>query len=318
MILLSNFLQIDLPALIVAVLAAVSCTLLGNFLVLRRQSMIGDAISHVVLPGLVAGFLVAGSLAVLPMMAGALAAALISVGLIELIRRVGNLEPGAAMGVVFTIMFAAGIVLLEQSGGRNIHLDAHHALYGQLEATLWLGPETWSAFLTPEVWRAIPHQIPVLAGVTVLIGIGILLFYKELKLVTFDPVLANSLGIPARAVGAGLVAAVAVAAVAAFEAVGSVLVIAMIICPAATARMLTDRLSRQIGLSLAVAVLSGAGGYALAAFMPLWLGGENSLNAAGMIAVLAGFLQMLAMLFAPRYGVVPRLRAKRAEATAAA
>ena len=112
----ADFLAIDLPAILVAVLSATSCGLLGNFLILRRQALIGDAISHVALPGIVAGFLIAGTIATLPLMLGAMAAAVIAAGLIEIIRRAGRLESGAAMGVVFTSMFAIGIVLLEQTG----------------------------------------------------------------------------------------------------------------------------------------------------------------------------------------------------------
>ncbi|MGP1397992.1 MAG: metal ABC transporter permease [Inquilinaceae bacterium] len=314
---LSDFLQIDLPAMLVATLAAMTCGLLGNFLVLRRQALIGDAISHVVLPGIVIGFIIAGSVAALPMMAGALGAALVSVALIELIRRLGRLEPGAAMGVVFTVAFAAGVVMLEQWVGRRVHLDAHHALYGALEATLWLGPETWTDFLRAEIWAAAPRQLVTLGAVAAVTSGAVALFYKELKIATFDPALATSLGLSARIINAGLIGLVAVAAVAAFEAVGSILVIAMFICPAATARMLTDRLSRQLGLSLIVAAVSGVGGYVLAAFGPLWLGAEHSLTAAGMVAVVAGLLQTAAMLFAPRYGALARHLSHRRQAAKA-
>ncbi|NNG03621.1 MAG: metal ABC transporter permease [Inquilinus sp.] len=302
-----DFLHIDLPALMAAVLAAVSCGLLGNFLVLRRQALIGDAISHLVLPGIVVGFLIAGEVLTVAMMAGALGAALVGVLLIEAIRRLGGIESGAAMGVVFTVMFAAGVVLLEQTGSAAVHLDVEHALYGALETTLWLTPTGWESLADPAVWATLPREVTTLAAVTAIVVAAIVLFYKELKIVAFDPDLATSLGFSARTVSAGLVVLVAMAAVAAFDAVGSILVIAMFICPASTARMLTDRLSRQLLLSVLAATLAGIGGYVLAAFGPFWFGGENSLNAAGMIAVVAGALQTLAMLLAPRYGVLPRM-----------
>ena len=129
---IADFLTIDLPAILVAVLAATSCGLLGNFLVLRRQALIGDAISHVALPGIVVGFLIAGTVTTWPLMLGAMGAAVIAAGLIETIRRVGRLEAGAAMGVVFTAMFAAGIVLLEQTGASNAHIDAEPVSYTHL------------------------------------------------------------------------------------------------------------------------------------------------------------------------------------------
>ena len=311
MLTLQDFLRIDLPAMMAAVLAAISCGLLGNFLVLRRQALIGDAISHLVLPGIVVGFLVAGEILAVAMMAGALAAALVGVLLIEAIRRLGGIESGAAMGVVFTVMFAGGVVLLEQTGSAAVHLDVEHALYGALETTLWLAPDDWPSLLRPDVWADLPREVTTLASVAAIVVAAIALFYKELKIVTFDPDLATSLGFSARAMNAGLVVLVAMAAVAAFDAVGSILVIAMFICPPATARMLTDRLSRQLLFSAAIAAIAGIGGYVLAAFGPFWIGGTNSLNAAGMIAVVAGVLQTLAMLFAPRYGVLMRRRRQR-------
>lgn len=310
------FLTIDLPAMLVGVLSAVPCALLGSFLVLRRQALIGDALSHVVLPGIVVGFMVAGSVATLPMMLGALGSAVLAVVMIELIRRLGRLEPGAAMGVVFTVMFAAGVVMLERGVGQRVHLDAHHALYGAVELTYWQGPTGWASLRDPAVWAALPHAIPVLFGVTLLTAALVALFYKELKVATFDPGLAASLGLRPSWINAGLVLMVAVAAVAAFEAVGSILVIAMFVCPPATARMLTDRLSRQLLLSALFGALSGVLGYAAAAFLPLMLGGANALSAAGMIAVVAGLFQLLAMLFAPRYGAVVRYLADRRAAAA--
>ncbi|MDJ0895460.1 MAG: metal ABC transporter permease [Alphaproteobacteria bacterium] len=302
----AEFLSIDLPAMLAGTLSCLGCGLIGNFLVLRRQALIGDAMSHVVLPGIVAGFLITGTVAVVPMVLGALAAGLIAAALINLIQRLGQLEPGAAMGVVFTTMFAAGVVMLEQSGAANVHLDVEHALYGSLEATLWIGPTDWPDLLQPVYWATLPREVATLAAVTTLIGVGVLAFYKELKITTFDPGLADSLGYSSRLIGWGLLLATAVAAVAAFEAVGSILVIAMFICPAATARMLTDRLARQLWISAGVAVISGIGGYAFAAFGPALWGSAQSLSAAGMIAVTAGLLQAAAVLFAPRYGVIPR------------
>ncbi len=303
---LSGFLQFDLPAILVSMLAAVCCGMLGNFLVLRRQSLIGDTISHVVLPGIVIGFLFTGTMATLPMMTGATVAAIVAVAAVELIRQLGRLEPGAAMGVVLTTMFALGVVLLEQSGAANMHLDVEHTLYGNVEGTIWFGAEKWSALIDQEQLAQIPPAITRVAVVTAVVTLIIVAFFKELTVTTFDPGLADSLGISSRKVGFGLIVLVAVAAVAAFDAVGSILVIAMFICPAATARLLTDRLSTQIGLSVLVSIVCSIGGYVLAAYGPFWFGGTNSLNAAGMIAVTAGLLQTAAMLFAPRYGVISR------------
>ncbi len=130
---LADFIMIDLPPLTTAVLAAVTCGLLGNFLVLRRMSLMGDAISHAVLPGLVAAFLISGSRQSGPMFIGAAAAGIVTALLVELTRKLGRVESGAAMGVVFTILFAAGVLLLEQAGARGVDLDAGCVFNGQLE-----------------------------------------------------------------------------------------------------------------------------------------------------------------------------------------
>lgn len=315
MITLAEFMEIDLPAMTVGTLAALSCGLLGNFLVLRRQSLVGDAVSHVVLPGIVLGFLVSGTTGTWPMMLGATGAAVLAVALIELVRRVGKVENGAAMGVVFTSLFALGLVLLEQTAARDVHIDVQHSLMGNIEGTVWLGAKDPSALLDPAMLAELPDSILRLSWVTLLVVLLIVLFYKELKITTFDPALADALGISSRLVGAGLMLTVAIATVAAFDAVGAILVIAMLICPASTARMLTDRLHVQLLVSAAAAALSGIVGYVAAAFVPLWLGLETSLSAAGMMAVTAGVLQTLAMILAPRYGALPRaLRRRRGRA----
>ena len=302
------FLQIDLAPMLLGTLAAMTCALLGNFLVLRRQSLIGDAVSHVVLPGIVVGFLLAGTTDTLPMMLGAAGAAILAVCLIELIRHLGNVEPGAAMGVVFTAMFAAGVVLLEQSSAGNVHLDVQHALYGNLENAVWLELTNWRDLLKLNSWFQGPQSLLRLVVVFLLTVGLVLVFFKELKITSFDPGLADSLGFSSRGIGFGLVIMTAVAAVAAFDAVGSILVIAMFICPPAAARLLTDRLAVQIWLSILIAMLSGISGYVFAAFGPIWLGFENSVSAAGMIALMGGIFQLLAIYFAPRYGILVRKR----------
>ncbi len=308
---LADFLQIDFPALLVASLAGLCCGLPGNFLVLRKQSLIGDAMSHVVLPGIVVGYLLSGTLDTLPMLLGALGAALISALLIEVIRRLGNVEPGAAMGVVFTSMFALGVLILEQTGASGVHLDVEHALYGNLESTLWFGLNNWSDVLSAKGLSQMPGSISRLSMVTLVVFFIILIFFKELKISTFDPAMATSLGFNARYISIGLIIMTATSAVAAFDAVGSILVIAMFICPAATARMWTDKLSSQLILSAIFALLSGSLGYLVAAFGPFLLGANYALNAAGMIAVIACILQGLSMIFAPNHGTLGRYLKQR-------
>ncbi|MGQ9369153.1 metal ABC transporter permease [Azospirillum sp. ST 5-10] len=313
---MQNFLQLDLPALLAALFATMACALPGNFLVLRRQSLMGDAISHAVLPGIVVAFLVAGSRATGTIFVGAAAAALLAVALIELVRRYGRVEAGTAMGVVFSVMFAAGVVLMEQAAASNVDLDAECILYGQLEDILWLAPRDLASLGDPRVWADLPHEVVVLAGALAVTALAVALFWKELTLSSFDPELATTLGFPAPLLNLGLMVLVGLVAVAAFEAVGSILVIAMFICPPAAARMLTDRLATQVWLSLLFAALSAVGGYVLAAFGPFWVGLESSVAASGMIAVVSGVLLALAVLLAPVHGVVGRRRRARRVAAA--
>ncbi len=305
---MTTFLQFDFPSILLGVLAALACGLIGNFLLLRGQSLMGDTISHVVLPGIVGGFLLAGAVSSWAMLGGAGLAAVISVGLIELVRRLGKVETQAAMGLVFTTMFALGVLMLEQTGARGVHLDVEHALYGSLESAVWLDATGWRDLFDPATLAVLPASVHRLAAVTAIVILFVLAFYKELKLTSFDPGLADSLGISSRGIGFALVVMTAVAAVAAFDAVGSILVIAMFVCPAATARMLTDSLRAQLWISAGVAVTSGILGYWLAAFGPPLLGFPSSVSAAGMIALVTGVFQMAAMLFAPHYGALRRSR----------
>ncbi len=303
---MNNFLLIDFPAALTGTLAAVCCALLGNFLLLRKQSLLGDAISHTVLPGIVIGFLIFGTRSAGPMLLGAISAALVAAALIELVKRYGKLEPGAAMGVVFSVMFALGVLLIERAAARSVDLDAECVLYGQLEDVLWFGPESLEDLLVWSSWAGFPREATTLLIITLVVAALIVLFFKELRITAFDPELASSLGIPAGAVHFVTTALVAVAAVASFEAVGSILVVSMLVCPPAAARMFTDRLSAQVWLSAVFAVIAGVGGYVLGAFGPVWIGMAGSVSAAGMMSVLAGALMGAAIFLAPSHGVIAR------------
>ena len=305
----AQFLQIDLPPMLAALFSACACALLGNFLVLRRQSLMSDAISHAVLPGIVLAFLLAGARATLVMFVGAAAAALVAVVMIGLVKRYARLESGAAMGVVFSIMFAAGVVLIEQGGARSVDLDADCVLYGQLEHILWLAPKTFASLRDPAVWLDMPRQVTTLAAALVVCALAVGLFWKELKIASFDPQLATALGFSASRIDMGLMFLVGVVAVAAFEAVGSILVIAMFICPAAAARALTERLRTQVWLSLLFASVAALAGYVLAAFGPGWFGSSGSLVASGMIAVVSGVILGAAALVGMRRRGIARVRA---------
>ena len=294
------FLQFDLPSLMLAILAALPCALLGNFLVLRRQSLMGDSISHVVLPGIVIGFLASRDISGISMLIGAAGAAILSVFLIELIEKISQVERGAAMGTIFTAMFAAGILLIEQADLGGVHLDVEHALYGNLESAIWLEATGWDAVFDLASLAALPPPIMRLAAVSLLVLAVIVLFYKELTLASFDAQFAGATGFSDRLIGRSFLVIVAIAAVAAFEAVGSVLVIALFVCPPAAARCLTDRLAIQITASAGIAVFCAIAGYCAVALLPALSGVPINLSAAAAIALCAGLAQLLAMLYGPR------------------
>ncbi len=296
---MTEFLQLDLAPLLAATLACLACGLIGNLLLLTRQSLLGDAVSHSVLPGIVAGFWVTGTRAAFPMVVGALVAAVASALLIGLVRRLTRLEPGAAMGVVFSGMFALGLVLIEVSGAAAVDLDVDCVLYGQLEALIWPAATGLGSLLDPKALAEFPAEVGTLLGALVLILLVVLGLWKELRLAAFDPDFAQAIGFAPRVLSTLVLVAVAVACVASFWAVGSVLVIAALVAPAAIARLLTDGYAAQFGISAAVAVAMGAGGYLAAAGLPGLLGLGHGLNAAGMIAVVAGLLLALAWVFGP-------------------
>ncbi|SDI81355.1 metal ABC transporter permease [Billgrantia gudaonensis] len=297
---MSDFFMFSLVPLAVAVVIGMTCALLGNFLVLRRQSLIGDAISHVALPGIVASFILTGMLASGAMMLGAGVSALVTVVMIELIRRLGRVEVSAAMGVTFTSLFALGVLLLEWHDAAGVHLDVEHALYGNLESLIWFEGTGPYALFDPLALAELPPQLARVVLVGGLVVAFVAVFRRHLVLGSFDADFAASVRARPALVDLLLVSLVAVAAIAAFEAVGSIIVIAMFICPAAAARLMTDRLGAQIAWSQGFAVVASVLGYVLAGYGPGWLGFDASLSAAGMIATVAGLLLLATCLWGRR------------------
>jgi manganese/zinc/iron transport system permease protein len=284
----TDFLRLDLPALLAAILACGSCGLLGSFLLLRRDSLLGDALSHAVLPGIIAGFALTGARAGLPMLLGALAAALLAVFLIGLVRRVARLESGAATGAVFTSFFALGLMLMEATGARSVDLDLDCVLFGQLESVVWLEAQGFGSLVDPVALAALPRQLFLLAAVAVVLAGLVALLWRPLHLLCFDPDYAAAIGLPARGLELALNLMVAAAAVAAFEAVGSILVVAMLVCSAAAIRLLTDSYRTQVLGGAVLGAALGALGYAVAGPLPAAFGQSFSLNAAGVIGTLGG------------------------------
>ena len=279
---------------VAGILCASASALLGNFLVLRKMSMLGDAISHAVLPGLAAAFFLTGTRDSLPMFLGAAVVGVLTALFTEWIRGFGKVDEGAAMGVVFTALFALGLVMIVQAADR-VDLDPGCVLYGAIEMTP-LDRVEIAGF-------EIPRVVVVLSVVLFVNLLAIVLFYKEFKIASFDPALATSLGINDSFMHYLLTTLVAVTAVASFEAVGNILVVAMFIVPAAAAYLCTDRLWAMIVISVVIAILSAIFGHIGAMLVPQLIG-YHSTNTAGMMATMAGLLFLVAALFAPRYGVL--------------
>ncbi len=279
------WMSFDTWVVITGGLCAAACALPGCFLVLRRMSMMGDAISHAVLPGLAIGFLLTGTRAGLPMLAGAAVTGVLTAMFTQWITRFGNVDRGASMGIVFTTLFALGMILITRAADR-VDLDPGCVLYGAIEMT----PLDVVATLTVGGTEIdVPRAAVVLGGVLLFNLLVVLALYKELQISAFDPELATALGIRALTMHYILMAMTAITTVAAFEAVGSIMVIAMLIVPAATAWLLTDRLPVMLGLSAGLGVIAAGLGHVSAITLPTWFGYEDT-STAGMMAVATGLL----------------------------
>lgn len=302
----TSFLTLDLAPMATAACCAATCAMLGSWLLLRRMSLLGDAISHSVLPGLVAAFVITQSRSPLPMFLGGATAGVVAAALIELVRRVGKLDSGAAMGVVFSASFALGLVMIRRVEGTTAaDLDADCVLYGELSRILWQ-PASGASHLSIAGLSAIPREL-VAAGLVLVITLATVgALRKELTAAAFDHAFAFTTGLRPALVSAVLVVLVAASVVSSFEAVGSILVIALLVCPAAAARFLTDRLGVQLVLSVAIGVACAVLGYVLAATVPSTIGLPGAVSPAGSIAVCTGAALVLAILAGPKHGVIAR------------
>ncbi|MDZ4847810.1 MAG: metal ABC transporter permease [Pirellulaceae bacterium] len=289
--------EIDGWIVVAGVLCAIASSLLGNFLVLRKMSMLGDAISHAVLPGLAAAFLLSSSRHSFPMFLGAVVAGISTAVFTEWIRRFGQVDEGASMGVVFTSLFALGLIIIVQAAD-HVDLDPGCVLYGAIELT---------PFNTVQVGGLdIPRVVLSLSAVLVLNLGFVVLFYKELMLSSFDPALADTTGFRSTWLHYALMTLVAITAVASFESVGNILVVAMFVVPAAAASLLTDRLSMMIFLSGLIAALSAVLGHWSAIAVPGWFGFKST-TTAGMMAAMAGMLFLVVLVVAPKNGILAKL-----------
>lgn len=285
--------QLDVQ--LVAVVTAAACALPGVYLVLRRVAMLSDAITHAILPGIVLAFFWTESLNSPLLLVAAAATGVLAVAAIEALRRTGRVKEDAAIGLVFPVLFAIGVVLIARVAS-GVHLDIDAVLLGEIAFAPFNRFSVGGMDLGPvALWT--------MGGVLVLNALFIGLFYKELTLSTFDAGLAAALGFAPTVLHYALMGLVSLTAVGAFDAVGSVLVVALMVAPPATAYLLTDRLPVLLGLSAGIGAGSALAGY--------WAAHALDTNIGGAMAVAAGFAFALAFAFAPERGLVAAARRRR-------
>ena len=295
-----NWTTIDTWIVIIGSLCAAGCAVPGTVLVLRRMSLMGDAISHTVLPGIAIAFLVTGSRDPIAMLIGSVVLGLLTAFLVQAIHSLGKVEVGASMGIVFTVLFAFGLVLMRQAID-HVDIDPDCVLNGAIEFA-WFDQD-------PDGW-GIPRGA-IVNGVMLLVNaLVMLLLYKEFKITAFDPALAKTQGISPAVMHYILMTMTAATAVAAFETVGSILVVAMFVVPPATAYILTDRYGVLIVLSLGIGVLAAGLGHLSAITVPTWFGFSGT-TTAGAMATIAGVLFLFAWIFSPSQGLLASLRKKQ-------
>lgn len=277
---------------LIAAVVAASCALVGSFLVLRRQAMLADAVSHAILPGIVLAFFWTESLRSPLLLVAAAATGVVAVFLIEALERTRLVKTDAAIGLVFPALFALGVVLVARYAS-DVHLDTDAVLLGDPAFS-------WIERFAPAGRDLGPLALWTMGGVLLLNLAFVVLFFKELKLATFDPALAGALGFAPAALHYALAGLVSVTAVGAFDVVGSILVVALMVAPPAGAYLLTDRLPRMVALAVLLGVLSAVLGYALARALDA--------SIAGSMATAAGALFVLCFALAPERGLLAQAR----------
>ncbi len=285
MILMSNP-QIEIQ--LIAAVVAIACAIPGVFLVLRKMALISDAISHSILPGIVLGFFITQDLNSPLLIILAAITGIFTVVLVEWIQKTGLVKEDTAIGLVFPALFSIGVILIAKNAN-DVHLDVDAVLLGELAfapfdrlmmSGMDLGPKS--------LW---------VMGVILIITITLLLlFFKELKVSTFDVGLSSALGFSPAILHYGLMSVSSITVVGAFEAVGAILVVALMIAPAATSYLLTSDLKKMLVLSVLFGVFSAISGY--------WLAHWLDASIAGSISTMLGIVFLIVYLFAPNKGLI--------------
>jgi manganese/zinc/iron transport system permease protein len=278
-----------LTIVLTAGLVGTACGLLGPFLVLRRVALMGDAVSHAVLPGIVAVYLVTGTRAPLPVVVGATAFAVLCVLLVDGLRATNLVRADAAIGLVFPTLFALGVLGVTRFAD-DVHLDLDSTIYGDIA----FAPLRTTAILGADV----PTSLLVLGAVCLFNLALVVALWKELKATTFDPDFSRTVGLRPTLLSRLVLIAVAITAVTAFDAVGAILVVTLLIVPAATAYLLTDRLWAMVALAVGLGWVSALAGHEAA------LAWDASIAGAMGLAAAVGFA--VALVFSPRFGFLAR------------
>lgn len=273
--------------IVTASLVGASCGLIGVFLILRKMAMMADAISHTVLLGIVLAYMITKELSGPHMLIGAIIAGLATALLVQWLHSQG-VQQEASIGVVFTTLFAIGVILIATSTG-NAHLDVQHTLMGEITFIPW-------NLVTLPLIGEVPQATALLTFVLAVVLFFIIAFYKEWKITSFDPALAASLGIPVLFMHYLFMTLVSITTVASFDAVGAIMVVAMLITPAASAYLWTDKLVNMLIISALFGILSAILGYYIAA----WI--DTSIS--GSMAFATGLVFIVSFLFSPKHGII--------------
>ncbi len=284
---------------LIAIVVATACAIPGVFLVLRKMALISDAISHSILPGIVIGFFITQDLNSPLLILLAALTGVITVVLVETIQKTGLVKEDTAIGLVFPVLFSIGVILIAKNAN-DVHLDVDAVLLGELAFAPFNRVLMWGMDLGPKsLW--------VMGSILALTVTMLFLFFKELKVSTFDVGLTSALGFSPALLHYGLMSVSSVTIVGAFDAVGAILVVAFMIAPAATAYLLTSDLKKMIWLSIGFGVFSAIGGY--------WLAHGLDASISGSMSTVLGIVFLTAYLFAPRKGLLSVLYRQKQQRT---
>ena len=295
--LVMNSAQIEIQ--LIASLVAVACAIPGTFLVLRKMAMISDAISHSILPGVVIGFFITHNLNSPLLILLAAFTGIITVVLVEYIQKTKLVKEDTAIGLVFPALFSIGVILIAKNAN-DVHLDIDAVLLGELA----FAPFDRLVVFGVDIG---PKSLYIIGSILLITITLVITFFKELKVSTFDKGLASSLGFSPVIIHYGLMSVSSVTTVGAFDAVGAILVVALMIAPAATAYLLTTNLKKMLVLAVVIGVSSAISGY--------WLAHWLDASIAGSMTTVLGLIFLFVYLFAPAKGVIAVMYRERQQQT---